>query len=148
MVDLSIKIVVGLLHLMQMLLHVKQLYKIDENRIYLMGHSMGGIGTWALGAKHAEIWAALGPIAGLGNPATVESMRNIPEIVVHGDADNVVPVNSSRVMVAAMNKLGVEVKYIEVPGGSHVDVAGPNMAAIFDFFDAHRKGAGSTPTSR
>jgi predicted esterase len=124
---------------MEVLQLVRRDYKIDENRIYLMGHSMGGIGTWALGAKHPNLWAALGPISGLGNPATIETMRNIPEIVVHGDADNVVPVNSSRTMVAAMKKLGVEVKYIEVPGGSHIDVAGPNMAAIFDFFEAHHK---------
>jgi predicted peptidase len=124
---------------MEVLQRVRKQYKIDDNRIYLMGHSMGGIGTWALGAKYPAIWAVLAPISGLGNPGTVETMKSIPEIVVHGDADNVVPVNSSRVMVAAMKKLGVDVKYIEVPGGSHTDVPGPNMAAIFDFFDAHRK---------
>src|SRR5262249_30185478 len=102
---------------MEVLRRVRQQYKIDDNRIYLMGHSMGGIGTWALGAKHADIWAALGPIAGLGNPATMTAMRHIPEIVVHGDADNVVPVNGSRVMVAELKRLGGELKYIEVPGG-------------------------------
>jgi predicted esterase len=122
---------------------VRRQYKIDENRIYLMGHSMGGYGTWALAAAHPEIWAALGPISGGGNPANVEKFKTIPEIVVHGDADNVVPVNSSRMMVEAMKKLGVEVKYIEVPGGNHINVAGANMPAIFDFFDAHRKGTAS-----
>lgn len=118
---------------------VRQQYKIDENRIYLMGHSMGGFGTWALAADHPEIWAALGPISGGGNPANVEKYKSIPEIVVHGDADTVVPVMSSRVMVEAMKKLGVEVNYIEVAGGNHISVAGANMPAIFDFFDTHRK---------
>jgi poly(3-hydroxybutyrate) depolymerase len=125
---------------MEVIKLVRQQYKIDASRIYLVGHSMGGIGTWALGAKYPEMWAALAPISGAGNPATVEKMRAIPEIVVHGDADDVVPVDSSRAMVAEMKRLGVEVKYIEVPGGSHISVPGPNMAAIFDFFDAHRKG--------
>ncbi len=133
---------------MEVLQRVRKQYKIDDNRIYLVGHSMGGIGTWALGAKYPAIWAVLAPISGLGNPSTVETMRHIPEIVVHGDADNVVPVGSSRAMVAAMKKLGVDVKYIEVPGGSHTDVPGPNMAAIFDFFDSHRKDAGAAPTTR
>jgi hypothetical protein len=50
-------------------------------------------------------------------------------------------------MVAEMKTLGVDVKYIEVPGGSHVSVPGPNMAAIFDFFDAHKKGSGAAATS-
>jgi poly(3-hydroxybutyrate) depolymerase len=128
---------------MEVVQQVKQQYKIDDSRIYLMGHSMGGIGTWALAAKYPDLWAALGPISGTGNPATVEKMRTIPEIVVHGDADDVVPVAGTRAMVAEMKKLGTEVKYIEVPGGNHGNVAAPNMAAIFDFFDAHRKGQAS-----
>jgi acetyl esterase/lipase len=42
-------------------------------------------------------------------------------------------------MVEKMKELGVEVKYIEVPGGSHGSVVAPNIGAILDFFDAHRK---------
>jgi len=127
---------------------VRQTYKIDDNRIYLVGHSMGAIGAWVLGAKHPEIWAALAPISGQGQPASLEKMKAIPEIVVHGDADDVVPVGGSRAMVAEMNKLNVEVKYIEVPGGNHINVAGPNMAAIFDFFDAHKKGSSAAASAR
>jgi len=126
---------------MNVLARVRKDYKIDEQRIYLMGHSLGGIGTWVLGAKYPQIWAALGPISGVADPRTVEAMRNIPEVVVHGDADNTVPVGGSRAMVAEMKRLGVEVKYIEVPGGSHTSVPGPNMSAIFDFFDTHKKEA-------
>jgi dipeptidyl aminopeptidase/acylaminoacyl peptidase len=68
-------------------------------------------------------------------------MRNIPQVVVHGDADPTVNVQGSRTMVAEMKRLGVDVEYIEVPGGKHGDVAAPNFPAIFDFFDAHRKTA-------
>ena len=42
---------------------VRKEYNVDENRIYLMGHSMGGGGTLYLGAKYASIWAAIAPIA-------------------------------------------------------------------------------------
>jgi hypothetical protein len=42
-------------------------------------------------------------------------------------------------MVAKLKELGTEFKYIEVPGGLHSDVVGPNMAAIVDFFDQHTK---------
>jgi predicted esterase len=128
------------LDVMHVLELVRKDYKVDNQRIYLMGHSMGGIGTWALGAKYPQIWASLAPISGVADPRTVEIMRHIPEVVVHGDADNTVPVGGSRAMVAEMKKLGVDVKYIEVPGGSHTSVPGPNMSAIFDFFDTHKKG--------
>src|SRR5262249_35756597 len=126
---------------MQVLQRVKQQYSIDERRIYLMGHSMGAIGTWKIAAKYPDIWAALGPISGWGAPATVVQMRHIPQIVVHGDADPTAHVQASRTMVAEMHRLGVDVAYIEVPGGKHGDVAAPHFPAIFDFFDAHQKTA-------
>jgi dipeptidyl aminopeptidase/acylaminoacyl peptidase len=63
----------------------------------------------------------------------------LPEIVVHGDDDRTVNVQGSRSMVAKMKELGIEHKYIEVPGGSHGGVVAPNLPAVFDFFDAHKK---------
>jgi poly(3-hydroxybutyrate) depolymerase len=126
---------------MQVLAQAKRLYNVDPNRIYLMGHSMGAIGTWKLAAKYPDIWAALGPFSGRGEPATVERMRSIPQFVVHGDADPTVNVAGSRTMVAAMKSLNVDVTYIEVPGGNHGDVVEPNFSGMFQFFDAHRKGA-------
>ena len=63
---------------------------------------------------------------------------------MHGDADPTVSVNGSRAMVAAMKKLGVDYRYIEVPGGNHIDVVVPNLKAAFDFFDSKRKATTST----
>ena len=129
---------------MQVLQRVKQQYKIDENRIYLIGHSMGAIGTWKVAPKFPDIWAAIAPISGQGAPATLERIKHVPEIVVHGDNDPTVNVQGSRAMVAKAKELGIEVTYIEVPGGTHGSVVSPNFAAIFDFFDAHRKAPRST----
>ncbi len=117
-------------------------YNVDPDRIYLIGHSMGAIGAWHLGAKYPEMWAALGPFAGTGSPATVTRMKGIPQIVVHGDADATVNVAGSRAMVAEMKRLGVEVVYVEVPGGSHIDVVVPNLPKVFEFLAAHRRRAG------
>lgn len=129
---------------MQVLRRVRQDYRVDESRIYLMGHSMGGIGTWKLAAKYPDIWAALAPFAGAGMPRTLDAIRHIPEIVVHGDADRTVSVEGSRAMVARLKELGAIVTYIEVSGGSHGDVVAPNFPAMFDFFDAHRKSPATT----
>jgi len=131
---------------MQVLQLVRQQYKIDENRIYLMGHSMGAIGTWKIAPKFPDLWAAIGMFAGSGSPATLERITHVPEYVVHGDADATVNVQGSRTMVAKAKELGIEVKYIEVPGGTHSGVVAPNLAGMFEFFDAHRKAA--KPTSQ
>ena len=60
-------------------------------------------------------------------------------IVVHGDNDKTVPVERSREMIAEGKKLGAEMKYIEVPGGTHVDVVVPTFKDVFDWFDSHHK---------
>ena len=92
-----------------------------------------------------DIWAAIAPISGSA-PDTLEKIRGVPEIIVHGDNDPTVNVSGSRTMVAKLKELGVEHKYIEVPGGLHSDVVAPNIAAIVEFFDAHRKAP--KPTSQ
>ncbi|HUE84939.1 MAG TPA: alpha/beta fold hydrolase [Vicinamibacterales bacterium] len=124
---------------MQVLARMRQHYKIDDTRIYLMGHSMGAIGTWVLAARYSDIWAALGPIAGTGNPQSVSIMKHIPQFVVHGDADPTVPVAGSRNMVTQMKALGVDHVYVEVPGGNHTDIVVPNLAAMFEFFDSKKR---------
>ena len=103
-------------------------------------------GSWV--GKYADIWAAIAPISGPENPAAAEKVRHLPIMVVHGDADTVVPVEASRHMVEALKKLDADVKYVEVPGGSHGSVSEPNMAAIFDFFAAHVKTASTASNAR
>ncbi len=118
---------------------MKAAYNVDESRIYLMGHSMGAIGTWALGAKYPETWAALVPFSGTGSPALAASMKHIPQFVVHGDADNTVNVSGSRNMVAALKKAGADVTYVEVAGGSHTDMVVPNLPQAFAFMARQKK---------
>jgi predicted esterase len=131
--ELSEKDVLEVLRLM------KAAYNVDDSRIYLIGHSMGAIGTWALGAKYPQTWAALVTFAGTGSPSLAESMKAIPQFVVHGDADNTVNVSGSRNMVAALKKLNANVTYVEVAGGSHTDIVVPNLAPAFDFLASQRK---------
>ena len=100
---------------------------------------MGAIGTWALAAKYPQIWAALVPFSGTGSPALAEAMKDIPQFVVHGDADNTVNVSGSRNMVAALKKAGADVTYIEVAGGSHTDMVVPNLPQAFEFLSRQQK---------
>jgi predicted esterase len=127
---------------------MKATYKVDESRIYLIGHSMGAIGTWALGAKYPDTWAAMVPFSGVGSPALAERMKGIPQFVVHGDADATVNVSGSRNMVAALKKAGANVTYLEIPGGSHTDVVVPNLPKAFEFLAAQRKPATAVTQQR
>jgi poly(3-hydroxybutyrate) depolymerase len=118
---------------------VQRTYRIDPSRIYLMGHSMGAYGTWSVAMNQPDLFAALGPISGGGNTAGMAKIRHIPEYVVHGDDDRTVAVTQSRNMVEAGKKAGAEIIYVEVPGGSHTNVAAPAFAPMLDFFARQQK---------
>jgi predicted esterase len=119
---------------MDVLAEVRRDYNIDASRIFLMGHSMGGYGTWSVAMSHPDVFAALGPISGGGNPAGMTKIAQIPQYVVHGDADPTVPVAMSRMMVEAGKLAGANITYVEVPGGNHGSVVVPQFKPMLEFF--------------
>jgi acetyl esterase/lipase len=94
-------------------------YTVDKQRVYLTGLSMGGEGTWALAAAHSERWAAIVPLCGGGDPKTAAKLKDIPCWCFHGDADKVVEVDQSRLMIRALKKVGGRPLYHEYPGVGH-----------------------------
>ena len=120
---------------------VRKDYNIDPNRIYLMGHSMGGGGTFHLAIKHPDLWAALAPIApAIFHPVSdLEKIKDIPIILIQGDKDVLVKVERVRPWAEKMKELKMTYEYVEMPGGDHVNVAFKGLPRIFDFFDAHKK---------
>jgi poly(3-hydroxybutyrate) depolymerase len=122
---------------------VRKDYNIDPKRTYLMGHSMGGGGTFHIGIKNPELFAALAPIAPaiFARPAELEKIKSVPIILVQGDKDNLVKVEMVRPWAEKMKELKMTYEYVEVPGGNHIDVAFKNLPKIFEFFEQHPKGA-------
>lgn len=116
-------------------------FNVDPNRIFLMGHSMGGGGTWHLGIKYPNLWAALAPIAPAIYRSTdeLQGIKHIPVIVVQGAMDRLVKAETTRRWVAKMEELGMDHIYIEDPDGGHVMVAFENLPKIFEFFNLHTK---------
>lgn len=133
---------------------VRATFNIDPDRIYLMGHSMGGYGTFFLGAKHNRLWAGIAPIAGGGVGPTVpaDALRQVPVLVMHGAQDNVVRKESSRMAVRELQKVGAQHIYLEFPGLDHeffVRRGRDNLEKVFDFFNmvSRRTNIGPIPDS-
>jgi predicted esterase len=121
---------------------IHQEYKIDDKRTYLMGHSMGGAGTYYLAVKYPEKWAAiavLAPAAFSLDPNSLSKIPKMPVMVVHGDMDTAVPVSLSRTWVETMKSLKMTNQYIEVPGGDHGSVITSHQREVFAFFAKHSR---------
>jgi predicted peptidase len=94
-------------------------YRIDPDRIYLTGNSMGGVGAFYFAAHYPGLFAAVAPIAGEGEPVWAEAYEGVPFWVFHGLLDEIVPEAGSRAMVAAMEADSLEVSYTTYPGIAH-----------------------------
>jgi hypothetical protein len=151
-------------------------YNIDPSRIYLTGHSMGGHGVWHIGSLFPDRFAAIGPSAGwisfwtyrfrgidLGDTTAVrrmirratapsETFMHAPNYaqlgvyVLHGAADDNVPVTEARSMVGRLNEFHRDFVYHEQPGVGHwwdlSDAPGVDCvdwAPMFDFFARHAR---------
>ena len=121
---------------------------IDPRRIYLTGHSMGGHGAWHLGATFPDRFAAVGPSAGwisfwsyagaarladespvgeiieraAASSDTLAMLRNLATLgvyILHGDADDNVPVGQAREMAEKLRAFHTDLAVHEQAGAGH-----------------------------
>ena len=140
-------------------------FNVDGDRVYLTGDSMGGWGTWNVGTRHPDVFAALAPIYGGvdyhsilteeqlaalsphrrfmhekdSSLARADTLNGLPILVLHGDQDRAVPVDFSRYNVRMLQRWGYNVRYMELPGYGHEDIN--RWPLIFDWFLQHRREA-------
>lgn len=94
--------------------------QVDKKRIYIVGLSMGAMGTYDLTIRYPELFAAAIPICGTVNTDRLERAKEVKFRIFHGDADKVVPVSGSRRAYKALKAAGADVEYIEFPGVGHL----------------------------
>jgi predicted esterase len=101
---------------------VKRRFRIDEDRIYLTGLSMGGGGTLWLGLSRPDVWTAVAPVCPappFGTIPLAPNALNLPVYFFQGDADPVVVPEGTREWVKRLRDLGTSVEYKEYPGVQH-----------------------------
>jgi dienelactone hydrolase len=94
-------------------------YRVDVDRVYLVGNSMGGTGTWALAARYPERFAAIAPICGVGDPTSAGRLSGVPTWAFHGVVDRVVSLEKSERMIAVLKKAGGDARLTAYPDVGH-----------------------------
>ncbi len=152
----------------------KKKYPIDPQKVYLTGHSMGGHGTWHLGVTFPDRFAAIGPSAGwvsmwsyagaakknnnnrmlqllfraMNASDTMALSKNYQTegvYVLHGDADDNVPVAQARMMRKLLQEFHKDFAYHEEHGVGHwwgkegiSGAACVDWPLMFHFFARHK----------
>lgn len=106
-----------------------QEHPIDPNRVYVLGASMGGYGSWAAIDRQPDLFAAAIPVCGGLPPDRAATFRDVPIWAFHGADDEKVPVRTSQELFAALREVGGTMKYTELAGVGHGAAA---HAFIFD----------------
>ena len=105
--------------LKKLVIHIAKEEYTDTERIYLVGVSMGGYGTWQLAMSLPEIFAAAIPICGGGMYWNASRLVNVPIWAFHGAKDHLVNVDESIRMVNAINDNGGNAKITIYPERMH-----------------------------
>jgi poly(3-hydroxybutyrate) depolymerase len=134
----------------------RRTWDIDPDKVFFGGHSMGGYGSWMLGAHHADVVAALAPSAGAPTPYTdgsgqatdivegvVPNLRNVTMVVYQSDDDPQVPPAANRTAIQKIDEArkrwgGYKVDYWEVGGNQHNAPPGGFKALIEKIAKAER----------
>lgn len=129
---------------MRAIREVKARYRIDEDRVFLSGISMGGMGVWTIGGHYPHEFAGLIAVASRGDfymwkgieraglpgfkaklaegefgAEMIPNYRNLPCVIVHGLADRLMPIEQSERMYELLAGQGFDVEYAQVPGATH-----------------------------
>jgi predicted esterase len=95
-------------------------HSIDAARVYLVGFSLGGIGSWEVALDQPERFAAVVPIGGrMGSPADAPLLKDVPIWVFNGEFDPGTTTEEAGIMVDALRRAGGKPRFTILPGLSH-----------------------------
>lgn len=105
---------------LELLQNLKGTFSLDMQRLYVTGQSMGGFGTWSVIAEHPDMFAAAIPVCGGGDESAAPKLTKLSIWAFHGEKDEAVSIERSRVMIAAIRRAGGMPRYTEYKGAGHV----------------------------
>lgn len=125
----------------KLVLDLQKRHRIDIDRTYLTGLSMGGFGTWQTAQAYPELFAAIVPICGGGEDYNAHSLENVPIWCFHGAKDDVIPISRSQAMVDSLRKYNhPNLKFTVYPEAGHDSWTETyNNEAIYSWMLSHKR---------
>lgn len=93
--------------------------KVNDDRIYILGGSMGGTGTWSMVSAYPDLFAAAMPVAGNPSKCIAGNVSQTPVFTVMGTADTIMNVETASDFIDKLNSLGGITKLDIEEGWTH-----------------------------
>ena len=94
-------------------------YRIDPDRVYATGLSMGGYGTLAIAKERPDLFAGIISVCGGMDTTNIQKLNNMPIWLFHGEKDEVVPVENSRVIYESLKGTNPKINFTIYPDVKH-----------------------------
>ncbi len=127
---------------LEVIADVSRRYRVDPDRIYLMGHSMGGYGTNNLATHHPDLFAAVAPAEGTDSADLHANLRNTPWFEMTAEEDLDTQARAAKAMYASLSADGYDATLLDYQLKIH------EYSSIYDtlprlmaFFSAHTRQA-------
>ncbi len=128
-----LKLVIGILK------QIKNDHRINPDRVYVIGYSMGGTGAWDILTRHPEMFAGAVVLNGRSDPSQATKISKIPIWVFHGKFDRVSPISNSHNMVKSLKLLGSPVKLTELYWGHGIQRITYDKPNLFNWLFSKRR---------
>jgi predicted peptidase len=114
--------------------------RVDRDRMYLTGWSLGGNGVWRMATRYPNLFAAIAPVAGWGDADDAKTLKNLPVWAFHGARDTNVLPSESFDMVKALRRQGGDARLTLYPDLDHdCWVTVYRSAKLYDWFLQHHR---------
>ncbi|WP_158606823.1 dienelactone hydrolase family protein [Paenibacillus ginsengarvi] len=119
-------------------------YRVDSNRIYLIGYSMGAYGIWDLAIHYPDMFAAIVPISSGGQVSKAARLKTTPVWAFHGALDNIVPIEQMTGMIHAVEQYQSNIKLTMYPELGHdILECTLNKQELYEWLLEHKKETGT-----
>lgn len=122
-----------------------EMLPIDQDHVYVEGHSLGAMAAWEWAMNNPERFAAISPRSGMGEPFRALRLKNVPAWVIHGANDNVVAAGYSDQMVTALHSCGASVRYSVLKGVEHNMPPDLDEEQVLDWYLRQTRSHGAPP---
>jgi pimeloyl-ACP methyl ester carboxylesterase len=130
----------GDLDVLEVMRDVQRRYRIDADRIYLMGHSMGGYGSNNVAMHHPDLFAAVAPAQGTDSIPLHGNLRNLPWFEMSSEQDLDTGAKDARSLYGKLSADGYDATLLVYKTKIHeYSSIYDTLPRLFNFFGSHRR---------